>query len=123
MKTGRKKGDIWLVTAVLAVALCLFLLLWLLPGAGAAVEVTVDGQLVAALPLDTPTTLDIPGKNGCVCALVIADGRATVTHATCPDKLCVRRGAVSRAGQSIVCLPGGIVVTVVGGTPAVDGEV
>ena len=48
---------------------------------------------------------------------------ADVTDAGCPDKLCVRMGAVSRAGQSIVCLPGGIVVTVVGGTPAVDGEV
>ncbi|MBQ8683381.1 MAG: NusG domain II-containing protein [Clostridia bacterium] len=123
MKTGRKKGDIWLVTAVLAVALCLFLLLWLLPGDGAAVEVTVDGAVYATLPLDTPTTLDIPGKNGCVGTLVIADGRATVTHATCPDRLCVRMGPVSRAGQSIVCLPGRIVVTVVGGTPAVDGEV
>lgn len=123
MKAGKKKGDIWLVTVVLTVALCLFALLWLLPPAGAMVEVAVDGRVVATLPLDTPASLPIAGKDGGSCLLTVADGVATVTEATCPDQICVRHHAVSRVGQSIVCLPGGIVVTVVGGTPAVDGEV
>lgn len=122
MRNGRKQGDLWLIAGVLAVAAGLFALLWLLPGAGAAVEVTVDGKVYATLPLDTPATLEIPGVGG-VNTLVIAEGRATVTHADCPDEVCVRTPAISRTGQSIVCLPHRVVVTVVGGTPAMDGEV
>ena len=123
MKAGKKKWDIWLVAVVLTVALVLFALLWLLPPAGARVEVAVDGNVIATLPLDTPTALPIAGKDGGTCLLTIADGVATVTEATCPDQICVRHRAVSRVGQSIVCLPARVVVTVVGGTPAVDGEV
>lgn len=38
---------------------------------------------------------------------VSCDGRSVaVTHAPCSNQDCVRTGHVSRAGQSIVCLPG-----------------
>ena len=123
MNTRSKHGDIWLILGVLAIAAGLFVLLWFTPDRGAAVEVTVDGTVYATLPLDTPATLTIPGENGVTNTLVIADGRASVTHADCPDRVCVRTGAISRTGQSIVCLPGRVVVTVVGGSPALDGEV
>lgn len=123
MKKRVKTGDVWLVAVVLTVALCLFALLWLLPPAGAQVEVAVDGNVIATLPLDTPASLPITGKDGGACLLTIADGVATVTEATCPDQICVRHRAVSRVGQSIVCLPARVVVSVVGSTPAVDGEV
>ena len=35
-------------------------------------------------------------------------------EADCPDRLCVRQGAVSRVGESIICLPHELVVTVEG---------
>ena len=35
--------------------------------------------------------------------------------AECPDKLCMRQGAISRDGQTIVCLPHKLVVEVIGG--------
>lgn len=37
-----------------------------------------------------------------------------VAESDCPTLDCVRTGVISRAGQSIVCLPGRIVVTLVG---------
>ncbi len=37
-----------------------------------------------------------------------------VTESDCPTLDCVRTGVISRAGQSIVCLPGRIVVTLEG---------
>ena len=121
MKTA-KKGDAWLILGVAVAAAVLFVLLWWLPTAGSAVEVTVDGKQFVTLPLSEQTAVDIPVGEGS-CTLVIADGRATVTAATCPDRICVRHRPISRTGESIVCLPNRVVVTVVGGTPAVDGEV
>ena len=112
MKASRKNGDVWLIAGVVAVALLLFAVLWLLAERGTAVAVTVDGN----------TEVKIAGVDGGSCTLVIADGQATVVAATCPDGICVRHRAVSRGGETIVCLPNRVVVTVVG-APAVDGEV
>lgn len=44
----------------------------------------------------------------------IEDGKVWVTDADCPDKLCEHAGAISRAGQQIVCLPNAIVITLTG---------
>ncbi|MBQ9859358.1 MAG: NusG domain II-containing protein [Clostridia bacterium] len=122
MKASRKNGDVWLIAGVVAVALLLFAVLWLLAERGTAVAVTVDGKPYATYPLSQNTEVKIAGVDGGSCTLVIADGQATVVAATCPDGICVRHRAVSRGGETIVCLPNRVVVTVVG-APAVDGEV
>lgn len=44
----------------------------------------------------------------------IEGGKVWVTDATCGDKTCEHTGKISRAGQSVVCLPNGIVVSVTG---------
>lgn len=62
--------------------------------------------------LDREWTLEIPGENGGTNLLVIQEGKALVTQASCPDKLCVRQGAVSEIGESIVCLPNKVIVAV-----------
>ncbi len=126
MKTEKKRiwriGDLVLIGGVLAMAVGLFL--WLFFGAakGQRVEVMVDGRTVYSLPLDVDARQIIAGVNG-QNTLVIAGGKAMVTTATCPDGVCVRHRPISRAGESILCLPHKVAVTVVGGQPAVDAEV
>ena len=44
----------------------------------------------------------------------ISDGKVWVTDANCPDKTCEHTGKISRAGQSIVCLPNGVTVSISG---------
>ena len=39
----------------------------------------------------------------------------TASFADCPDKLCVHQKAVSRDGESIICLPNKVVVSIEGG--------
>ncbi len=116
-----KTADLVLVGGLLVVAAVLFLLLSRWSAGGHAVEVQVDGKTVVTLPLDTDTTYTIDGAGGGHNILVIADGRATVTEATCPDGVCVRHRGIDRAGQSIICLPNKVVVKVVG-EPIVDAE-
>ena len=44
--------------------------------------------------------------------LVIKGGVADMTSADCPDHLCVKKKAISKEGESIICLPNKVVVTV-----------
>ena len=117
-----KTADLVLIGGLLALSATLFFMLIARPQDGRTVEVTVDGTVVTTLPLDTDTTYVIDGVDDGRNTLVIVDGKATVTDATCPDGVCVRHRAIDRAGQSIICLPNKVVVRVVG-EPTVDAEV
>ncbi len=117
-----KRGDFLLIGGILFVAVILILTLTVFSRDGRTVEVTVDGIVVTTLPLNTDTQLVINGIGG-QNTVVIADGKAYVSNATCPDKVCQRHRAISRSGEQILCLPHKVTVTVVGGQPAVDAEV
>ncbi len=78
---------------------------------GNSVSVTVDGKLFATYSLDRNTEVLI-GDSNCGNTLIIKDGQAFLTNATCPDKLCVKQGKISLNGQTIVCLPNKTVIAV-----------
>jgi hypothetical protein len=115
-----KTADLVLVCGLLVMAAVLFVVLRVWSAAGRTVQVQVDGVTAVTLPLDIDTTYTIDGVGG-KNTLVIADGKASVTDATCPDGICVRHRAIDKAGQSIICLPHKVVVSVVGES-IVDAE-
>lgn len=53
--------------------------------------------------------------------ITVKDGMIAVTGADCPDRECVKRGWLTKPGESAVCLPHRLVVRIEGGEPAVDG--
>lgn len=116
-----RRGDSWLVAAVLAASLLLAVYLWLSPRRGAAVEISVAGQVTETLPLNVDAQRLIAGEGG-TNRLLIENGTARVVEADCPDILCVRHAPISRPGQSILCLPHRVAVTVVGDGAAIDAE-
>lgn len=81
---------------------------------GGYVSVQMDGQTVMELPLSADTQV-VLGSGEHTNTLVIENGAARVVEATCPDRTCVNQGAVRYEGESIVCLPHKLVVTVEGG--------
>ena len=103
-----KKKDIVLVVIIFLAALGAFLLHELI-GAAAAVSVTVkvDGEIEAVYSLGEDKEIEI---NGGTNTLVIRNGKADMTEADCPDKLCVKQRAISRNKESIICLPNKVVV-------------
>lgn len=103
-------ADIVLVAAVIAAAAVLFAVLH--PGApgGDTVTVTVKGRLYGAYPLSEDRVVDVDG----ICVVKIEDGAVSVQSSTCPGGDCTRMKPVKRAGESIVCLPNGVVVRIVG---------
>ena len=71
-------------------------------------EITVDGEVFGTYDLTEDQTVEIDDTN----RLVIKDGEARMEWADCPDQICVDHRAVSRNGESIICLPNQVVVTV-----------
>lgn len=111
------KNDVLLIAVLLILGGGLALFLYATRQGGGTVRVQVDGAVVMELPLDQDTQVSL-GEDGHVNTLVVQDGTAQVTAATCPDQVCVRQGAVRYAGESIVCLPHRLVVTIEGSAPA-----
>ena len=115
---GRKfKNDLIFIAILLAVVTVAGLAIFFLRGEGSAVKVEVDGTVIGtyALSLDREVEI-ITGENGEERnVLVIRDGKASVSSATCPDGICAAHKPISREGESIVCLPHRVVITVIGG--------
>lgn len=77
------------------------------------VVIQVSGKDYKTFPLNKDNT--IPIKVGDHYNLiVIKDNKVRITEANCPDKLCVKDGAISKQGQILVCLPNKVVVQIKG---------
>ena len=74
--------------------------------------VKVKGEVVHSVELskvNAPLSLEIDGEYPL--SVYITDSGAKVASSTCPDKLCEHSKEITRSGQSIVCLPAKVSVT------------
>ena len=115
MKKMKLKNDILLLLAVLVLAGVLWGVLALTRRQGGTALVTVDGETVAELPLARDAVLPLTLEDGGTNTVVVESGRVCVREANCPDLVCVRGGWIRYAGETLVCLPHRLVVTVTGG--------
>lgn len=89
---------------------------------GATVLVRVAGEQTAEFSQNDDATYCIEGVNGSQNQLVIQNGEVWLVDATCPDQLCVHQGKIRYAGESIICLPNQVSVTISGeDAQALDG--
>ncbi len=74
-----------------------------------------DGRIVKEIRLTPHTniTFSVKSKEGHL-TVEIKNGKARVIQSTCRDKLCIREGWISRAGESITCLPNRITISITG---------
>lgn len=79
-----------------------------------------DGEEQGRYPLSEDTTVEIRQKDNSYNILRIREGKADITEASCPDKICVNHRPVNRQGESLVCLPNRLVVEIENG---VESEV
>ncbi len=121
--TSRKRfarNDILLIAAVLLVAAIGMVYLFCFRQIGNTVTVTVDGKVygVYALSQNIEKTIVTDNESTRHNRLIIRDGKAFVESASCPDGICVAHAPIFRDGESIVCLPNRVVITVtVNNTP------
>ena len=110
----KHRNDVIFIAVLLLIVSLIGAAFFSLRGEGDTVTVSVDGKHYGTYPLHTDLTLSIrTGENGEEeNLLVIRDGKAYVESATCPDGICADHKPISREGESIVCLPHRVVITV-----------
>lgn len=113
-----KRGDFFVAAAVLLAAAAVFLLTK--GQAGVWAVVTANGQEVAKLSLEKEQTFvyEDQYKN----RICTGDGAVWIEETNCPDGTCQKSGAIHFTGESIVCLPNGLVITIEGAAKTeIDG--
>lgn len=81
--------------------------------AASTAVIKVNGEVVKTLSLKEEKTIPVRGE-GHTYTVEVQSGQVRVREADCPDQVCARTGFISRPGQSIVCVPGHLVITVAG---------
>lgn len=107
-----KKGD---------VLICLFLILagiamlFAFSGAkpGEWVEIHTNGTLYGRYSLNENKILDLKTEHGSN-KIVIEKGKVWVSESSCRDKLEIKAGKIQKDGESLICLPNRLVVSIVG---------
>lgn len=106
-------ADVLVILTLLAVAA--LLLLGFLRSAGTA---SSENLLVIRTPTETltyPLSADrtVTVSSGNITLTVeIRDGRARVSDSDCPDKICQRTGWISRKGETVICAPAAVRLTI-----------
>ena len=73
-----------------------------------------DGRCIRSIDLsqvEEPYSFTVDGPAGTNTVLV-EPGRICVSHADCPDQVCVRQGWISNGVVPIVCLPNRLVIQI-----------
>ena len=83
------------------------------------VSISVDGETVERCALSTYEGGTYESR-GYTLTVEEKDGAVSVVASDCPNQDCVHSGAISRAGQSIVCLPARVAVTLEGAASDYD---
>ena len=111
MRKNKVLNDIFLAFGIIVIALIIFLIFKLNLKQGNIVKITIDNQVKDCYNINNDTKVFIKdGKN--INTLVIKDGKAYISEANCPDKICVAHREISKTGETIVCLPHRLVVEI-----------
>lgn len=78
---------------------------------GSRVVIYSDGQEFANVSLRQNRTLEVPGPLG-VSIVEVRNGYIQMVKSPCPHQLCVRMGAIFRAGSMIVCVPNRVFIQI-----------
>ena len=108
----KRRADLLVIGSLLLLALALHLIIGAARKEGGVAVVRVNGVETERHALSDSGVYPLNGGSN---VLVIEDGQAWLSEANCPDLLCVRQGRIHYAGQSIICLPNRLTVTVEGG--------
>lgn len=114
MNKWLKKRDIILIISLLFIGI-IALVIWffLCSDDGKYVTIEQRNELIGTYPLNVDKEIEIEHRGKVVNKIIIIDGYCYMEEAECPDHLCIKQGKVNKSGQTIVCLPNRVVVTVV----------
>lgn len=118
MKKLFTKVDIIIIAVVLVLGLCLLLLKPSVNGKRAVIR--VDGKEYKTVDLENTDFLEITVND---VVIICENNEIYIKSSTCPDKICVNAGHLSKKGQSAVCVPNRVSVEILGEKQGTVGAV
>ena len=110
MKIRLKKKDWILIVVIIFVSAGSYFLHQSFQHMGrGCVVIKVNGVIEGTYNLNEDQEISINGGSN---ILQIQNGKASMIEADCPDKLCVHQKAISKDGESNICLPNQVVVEI-----------
>lgn len=103
--------DIIVIASVLLISIAVVLVTQLTKVEGAYAEVTIDGAVVGKYSLSLDGVYSL---NGGTNVLTIKNGEAFMSYSQCPDHTCENTGRIKYVGQTIVCQPNRLIISIVG---------
>lgn len=107
----KHRVDIIVISSFLLLALAMLWITNLAKEEGSIVQVTVDGEVVGEYSLLRD---GIYSLNGGTNTLTIQNGEAYMSYSSCPDHVCENTGKIKHVGQTIICLPNRLTITIIG---------
>ena len=75
---------------------------------GDMVKITLEGEDYGNYPLDQDTVINIDDNN----IIEIKSNTVKMIEAKCPNHLCIKQGEIMEVGESIICLPHKLIITI-----------
>jgi hypothetical protein len=121
MNTERKlltKRDFIILAAIVLFALLLVFALNYHTESAVNAVITVGGKEVKEINLKTAENETLTLENGI--EILVKDGRIGFVKSDCPDKICIKSGMLSHAGEAAACLPHKTVISLEGEGSPID---
>lgn len=107
-----KKKDFIIYFIILSLFIFSLLLSFYSGDKGNLVRVYVDRKIYAEYPITSEIEVNIKGSDGIELKMNITDEKIYISDSNCPDKVCEKSGNINETNESIICLPGKIVISV-----------
>ena len=104
-----RKADIVLFIILISLGIASSVWLSTTSHSGDKVTVTVDGKRYGVYSLSEDKPIAVKQGN-----IRIKHGYVTMSEASCENQVCVKHKAISKTGESIICLPNKVVVSISG---------
>ncbi len=108
IKKGITKGDIILIVSVVLISAVLFALSFFSSSEDLTAEIYVGGEKAHSIVLSEVTESYTVREN--YCELLIEKDGVTFVYSDCGDKLCVKKGKLTKQGDTMACVPEKVVV-------------
>ena len=112
-KKQQIRNDIIMICAIfviIAIALAVYLIT---RSEGNTVTVQIGNDIHSSYPLDCDTVVTLYSEDSeQFNVMVISNGKVSISDASCPDLICAHHRPIENGGDTIVCLPNKVIVTI-----------
>lgn len=108
-----RRADIIVIAGIIAVAAGCYIFGFRTGKATDTAVITVEGKEFQTVSLEQNQEIVIKSEER-QNIIRVEDGEIYMEQASCPDKVCIGQGRISKNRQTIVCLPNKVVIEVKG---------